>query len=204
MTSERHPAAITAVILAGGRARRMDGADKALLPLAGQPLLAHVIAALRPQVDAILINSNHPAAHYAQFGLPVIADSLPDHPGPLAGLLSALRASASELVLSVPCDTPCLPADLVARMREALQRGDANVCSASDGVQLHAAIMLTHRRVVQALESYLAAGGRKVQDWLHTQKLAMADFSDRADAFYNINTPLELQQLEQRLNHHAC
>lgn len=204
MSHARQPAAITAVILAGGRARRMEGADKALLPLAGRPLLAHVIAALRPQVDAILLNSNRPAAHYAQFGLPVIADSLPDQPGPLAGLLSALQTTNSELVLSVPCDTPCLPADLVARMRAALQRNDADVCSASDGTQLHAAIMLAHRRVTAALENYLASGGRKVQDWLRAQKLAVADFSDRPDAFCNVNTPQELQQLEQRLTHDAC
>jgi len=204
MSHARQPAAITAVILAGGRARRMDGADKALLPLAGRPLLAHVIAALRPQVDTILLNSNRPAAHYAQFGLPVIADSLPDQPGPLAGLLSALQFTASELVLSVPCDTPCLPADLVARMRAALQRSDADVCSVSDGTQLHAAIILAHRRVTPALEHYLAAGRRKVQDWLHAQKLVVADFSDRPEAFCNVNTPQELQQLEQRLPHDAC
>lgn len=199
----QHPS-ITAVILAGGRARRMDGADKALLPLAGQPLLAHVIAALRPQVDTLLLNSNRPAAQYAHFGLPVIADSLPEQPGPLAGLLSALQSSTSELLLSVPCDTPCLPADLVARMRRALEEKDADVCSVSDGMRLHAAFILVRRRVLPALESYLAAGHRKVQDWLHAQNLAVADFSDQPAAFSNVNTPQELQQLEQRLNRNAC
>ncbi|WP_127477569.1 molybdenum cofactor guanylyltransferase MobA [Sulfurivermis fontis] len=196
--------AITAVILAGGRARRMAGADKALLPLAGRPLLAHVIAALRPQVDMILLNSNRAAAAYASFGLPVIADTLPDQPGPLAGLLAALQASTSDLVLCVPCDTPCLPAALVQRMYTALSQAAADVCTVSDGERLHAAIMLAHRRVQPALESYLISGGRKVQDWLHSQKLVVADFSDQSAAFSNINTAQDLQALEQRFSAHEC
>ncbi|GAB4288598.1 MAG: molybdenum cofactor guanylyltransferase [Thiohalomonadaceae bacterium] len=195
---------ITAVILAGGRARRMHGADKALLPLAGRPLLAHVIDALRPQVATILLNSNHPAAEYASFGLPVIADTLPEQPGPLAGLLAALQVSTSELVLCVPCDTPCLPAELVQRMHAALTQAAANVCTVSDGARLHAAIMLAHRRVLPALEGYLVSGGRKVQDWLHGQKLAIADFSDQTTAFSNINTAQDLHALEQRLSAHEC
>lgn len=199
MIAAHPPPPITAVILAGGRARRMDGVDKALLPLSGQPLLAHIIAALRPQVDAIMLNSNRPAEHYARFGLPVIADTLSDQPGPLAGLLTALQSSDTDLLLSVPCDTPSLPGDLVARMRSALEGSDADVCSVSDGKRLHAAIMLVRRRTLPALQAFLAAGGRKVQDWLSTQKLAVADFSDQPDAFSNINTPQELQQLEQRL-----
>lgn len=195
---------ITAVILAGGKARRMDGADKALLTLAGQPLLAHIIAALQPQVTAILLNSNRPAECYAHFSLPVIADAIADQPGPLAGLLSALLARDSELVLAVPCDTPCLPADLVTRMYAALETEHADVCSVSDGAQLHAAFMLARRSVIPALQSYLAAGKRKVQDWLHEQKLAVADFSDRPEAFSNVNTAQDLHRLEQRFTSHEC
>jgi molybdopterin-guanine dinucleotide biosynthesis protein A len=200
-----HPhRSITGVILAGGRSRRMDGTDKALLPLAGQALLTHIIAALRPQVDTLILNSNRPADGYAQFGLPVIADSLPDQPGPLAGLLSALQASTSELVLSVPCDTPDLPADLVARMHAELERTGADVCSVSDGERLHAAIMLVRRSTLPALQNYLAAGQRKVQDWLRAQPHCVADFSDQPAAFSNINTPQELQALEQRFARHEC
>lgn len=195
---------ITAVILAGGHARRMAGTDKALLPLAGQPLLAHVIGALRPQVDTILLNSNRPAATYASFGLPVIADTLPDQPGPLAGLLAALQVSTSALVLCVPCDTPCLPADLVQHMYAALTQAAADVCTVSDGARLHAAIMLAHHCVRPALENYLRSGGRKVQDWLRSQKLAVADFSDQTTAFSNVNTTQDLHALEQRLSAHAC
>lgn len=204
MSADQSLPSITAVILAGGKARRMDGADKALLSLAGKPLLAHIIAVLRPQVDAIVLNSNRPAAQYTQFGLPLIADTLPEQPGPLAGLLSALQACDSELLLSVPCDTPCLPTDLVARLRTTLTNSDADVCTVSDGEHLHAAIMLVRRRVRASLEAYLAAGHRKVQDWLYAQKLAVANFSDRPGAFSNINTSQDLQQLEQRFIHHDC
>lgn len=190
---------ITAVILAGGRAQRMGGQDKALQLLCGRPLLAHVIAALGPQVDALVISSNRPAADYRQFSLPVIADTLAEQPGPLAGLLSALQSSDSELVLSVPCDTPLLPSDLLERMRAALEAVNADVCSVSDGQQLHAAIMLVRRSLLPALTEYLASGQRKVQAWLRSQRLAIADYSDQPERFSNVNTPAELHQLEQRM-----
>lgn len=190
---------VTAVILAGGRAQRMGGQDKALQLLAGRPLMAHVISALRPQVDTILINSNRPAGDYRQFGLPVIPDSLPDHPGPLAGLLSALQVCDSELILAVPCDTPLLPSDLVARMRQALEQDHADVCSISADGHLHAAIILTRHNRQAALREYLASGQRKVQDWLRSQRLAIADYSDGAEHFINVNSSEELQQLEQRM-----
>lgn len=194
-----HNNTVTAVILAGGRAQRMAGKDKALQLLAGRPLLAYVISALRPQVDAIVINSNRPASDYLQFALPVIADTLPDYPGPLAGLLSALQSCASEFVLAVPCDTPLLPGDLVVRMRHALEAEHADVCSVSDGGQLHAAIILARRNCLSSLEQYLAGGQRKVQDWLHSQRLAIADYSEQPGRFTNVNTIEELQQLEQRV-----
>lgn len=190
---------ITAVILAGGRARRLQGADKALLEIGGQPLLAHLIAAIRPQVSRLLINSNRPEKNYAAFGLPVIADSLPDHPGPLAGILAALEHDEGEWLLAVPCDMPFLPPDLVARLLSNLRAQDADVCSPSDGAQLHAAIVLLHRRVQPALRDYLAAGQRKVQDWLHLQRLAIADFSDCPDAFANVNTAQDLTRLQQQV-----
>lgn len=176
----------------------MGGSDKALLPLDGRPLLAHVVAALQPQVDAILINSNRAAAAYAAFGLPVIADAMPDQPGPLAGILTALRSCTSDYVLVVPCDTPHLPADLVARMRAALERDDADACSIDDGTQLHAVVLLLRRTaVLPALERYLAAGHRRVQEWLHDLNHTTADYSTTPGAFVNVNTPDELRALEQ-------
>ncbi|MFA5628011.1 MAG: molybdenum cofactor guanylyltransferase MobA [Thiohalomonadaceae bacterium] len=183
---------ISAVILAGGQSRRMGGADKALSIYNGKPLLAHVIAALRPQVHDIILNSNRPATDYSAFGLPVIADSLPDQPGPLAGLLTALQNNQNKLLLCVPCDMPCLPDDLVARMHECLTTNNADVCSVSDGEQVHAVVLLVRPQVLLSIEDYLASGRRKVQDWLASQKLAIADFSAQATAFRNINTPQDL------------
>ena len=194
---------VTAVILAGGQARRMAGADKALLALAGRPMLAHVIAALQPQVDSILISSNRPAAEYAAFELPVVPDLTPEQRGPLAGLISALENSRDELVLAVPCDTPCLPPDLVTRMCSALLAGEADVCTVRSAGQLHAAIMLVHRRVLPSLHRYLDDGGRKVQQWQQSMALTVVDFDDQPGAFSNINTPEELHNLERRLTDHG-
>ncbi len=190
------PAAdICAVILAGGRGRRMGGRDKALLPLAGWPLIAHVVAALRPQVSAIFINSNRMPADYAALGLPVIADAIPGQPGPLAGVLTALQACPAGYVLVVPCDMPRLPPDLVGRMREALERDDADVCSIDDGTRLHAAVMLLRHRVRPALERYLDSGQRRVQEWLRSVRHTTVDYSAAPDAFVNVNTPEQLQAL---------
>lgn len=199
-----HPDHITAVILAGGRSRRMGGMDKALLSLAGRPLIAHVADILRPQVPAVWINSNRPAVDYAALGLPVIADTLPNQPGPLAGLIAAFQACTTPWVLVVPCDTPCLPTDLVARMCATVARRPAALCSISDGARTHAAVILAHRSMAEPLTTFLADGGRKVQDWLVAQHCILADFSDRPEAFANANTPDELNQLERRLTTHGC
>ena len=207
MTSSVHSAngnKVTAVILAGGRARRMAGADKALLPLAGRPLLAHVIETLRPQVAELIISSNRPAASYAAFGLPVVADSLPGQCGPLAGLLSALDYTNSELLLTVPCDTPFLPCDLVARMLAALESEQADVCTVSSGDRTHAAIMLVRRKIRASLHTYLAAGDRQVLRWQQGERLAVVDYSDQPEAFCNINTPEQLNELEKNLPRHEC
>jgi len=181
-----HPP-ITAIILAGGRARRMGGEDKALQLLQGRPLLAHVIERIAPQVETLLLNSNRPAEHYRDFGLPVVADPLPGQPGPLAGLLAGLAHSETPLLLAVPCDTPRLPADLVARLYAALEAESADVSTPQAGGRLQAAVMLLRRENRATLEAFLAAGGRRVQEWLGQQRLAAAPFSDAA-AFVNINT----------------
>ncbi len=190
------PAAdICAVILAGGRGRRMGGGDKALLPLDGWPLIAHVVAALRPQVGTMLINSNSRPADYAALGLPVIADCIPDQPGPLAGVLTALQACPAGYILVVPCDMPRLPPDLVRRMRDALEQDDADVCSVYDGTRLHAVVMLLRHRVRPSLERYLNSGHRRVQEWLRSVSLTTVDYSAAPDAFVNVNTQEQLRAL---------
>lgn len=188
---------ICAVVLAGGQSRRMGGHDKALLPLAGWPLIAHVIAALRPQVANIIVNSNRHPDSYAPLGLPVIADIVSGQPGPLGGMLTALHACNSEYVLIVPCDTPHLPADLAARMYTALQHDQAEVCTVDDGTRLHPVVVLLHRSVLPSLEHYFRSGQRRVQEWLHSLKHTTVDYSDMPDAFVNVNTPAQLHALEQ-------
>ncbi len=181
----------------------MAGADKALLPLAGQPLLAHVIAALQPQVRSLLISSNRPAVDYAGFHLPVVADQTNEPRGPLAGVLSAFAASAADFILAVPCDTPCLPPDLVARMCAALLEHDADLCTVSSAGQLHPAIMLVRRRAQPSLQRYLDDGGRKVRLWQQGLALSVVDYPADSDVFSNINTPEDLRNLERRLTEHG-
>ena len=198
-TPREQPLAVTAVILAGGRSRRMGGRDKALLPLAGRPLLAHVLAAIRPQVNHVLINTHRDDAAYTGLGFPLIADTLPGQPGPLAGLLSGLINAPDPLVLTVPCDMPLVPADLVARLTAALERAEADVATVHDGTRLHQAVLLARRTLAPQVQTYLEGGQRKVEEWLMAQSYALADFSDQPEAFANANTPKELADLETGL-----
>lgn len=190
---------ITGLIIAGGLARRMGGADKGLQLLAGRPLLAHVIERLSPQLAGgpLLLNANHHAAAYAAFGLPVIRDMNADYAGPLAGLQAGLQACRTPLLVCVPCDAPRLPMNLVDHLLAALQAEQADVAVAlADGRQ-QALFMLCRREVLAGLTDFLAAGERKVGAWLRmpTLKVAEVDFADAA-AFANINTLEELQILE--------
>ena len=188
---------ITAVVLAGGAGRRMGGEDKGLLMLNGRPLIQHVLERLEPQCDSILINCNRNRTAYAEFGHPLIEDKLQGGLGPLAGLLSAMEASQSDYVISVPCDTPRLPQDLVARMLTSLQQNAAEVCTVDDGERLHPVILLVKRSLADNLRHYLESGGRKVHDWFYSTEHCTADFSDRPDAFININTPEQLLSQDQ-------
>ena len=190
---------VTGVILAGGRARRMDGADKGLTSVAGLPLVEHLLATLRGQVRSIMINANRNVARYSAYGVPVFSDALSGYQGPLAGIHRALCLADTEYVLSVPCDTPRLPHDLVQRMLSAVHQQGATVCVAHDGRRLHPVIALMHRSLAADLLGYLDAGNRKVEDWLRRHAPAVADFSDQPEAFVNLNTLEECRMLEERM-----
>jgi molybdopterin-guanine dinucleotide biosynthesis protein A len=191
--------AISAVILAGGRAERMGGQDKGLLDLAGQPLVAHIIRALRPQVGELLINANRNAAAYAAFACPVVSDSVPGYCGPLAGMLAALDYATQPFLLSVPCDSPLLPADLAARLYAALHDVQADLSVAWDGVRLQPVFVLLRRTLRDDLRACLMAGERKIDRWFARHRLARADFSDCPVLFRNLNTPAELAALAAEL-----
>ncbi len=191
---------ITAAILAGGRGERLGGADKGLEDLSGRPLVAHILAALTPQCGTILINANRNQPRYAAFGYPVVADDSNEFLGPLAGMLSVLRAAKTHYVLCVPCDAPLLPADLTARLWHALtdKRAQASVARSSDGLQPVYALL--DRSLAGQLHTYLDSGARKTADWLRTVAAAEVDFSDCPSMFLNMNTAADRAALLQKIS----
>jgi len=191
---------ITGVILAGGKARRMGGHDKGLLPLAGKPLIAHVLERLTPQVDHIAINANRNQTEYGRFGVPVFADHLDDYQGPLAGMAAALEQAETELVMLLPCDSPFIPPDLVARLHQAMDSQGMDIAVAHDGQRMQPVWVLLRHTVLPSLLQTLADGVRKVDRWYDGQRTVVVDLSDYPQAFANANTPEELQALEQALN----
>ncbi|NBS55717.1 MAG: molybdenum cofactor guanylyltransferase [Betaproteobacteria bacterium] len=187
---------ITGIVLAGGQGRRMGGVDKGLQLLNGRPMIAHVIERLAPQVEDIVINANQNREAYAAFGHPVVPDAIEGYAGPLAGLHAGLQAATQALVVTVPCDSPFLPADLVARLASAL--GDNDLAVAKTGAQAHPVFALVRRTLLAHLAAYLAGGGRKIDAWYASLKVVEVAFDDEADAFSNINTREELREHESR------
>ncbi len=183
---------ITGVILAGGRGRRMGGVDKGLQDLQGRPMVQWVLERISPQVDNVLINANRNLARYAAFGCPVLPDTIPDFAGPLAGLHAALAQATTPLILTVPCDSPFLPVDLVPRLHAALMADQAELAVARAGGTVHRAFCLARRELLPKLDAFLAAGERKVGLWHASLNVVEVDFDDEAEAFDNINTPEQL------------
>ena len=189
--------AVTGLVLAGGQGSRMGGVDKGLAPFRGKPMVAHAIERLAPQVDEILVNANRNPEAYARFGHRVIADEIPGFAGPLAGFERGLAHARGQLVATVPCDSPFLPADLVARLRVALEREGAQLAVARTGDQPHPVFCLMRREVHASLAAFLASGQRKIDKWYASLSVVEVAFDDEADAFANINTRDELAGLEK-------
>jgi molybdopterin-guanine dinucleotide biosynthesis protein A len=184
------------VILAGGQGRRMGGVDKGLRVLRGKPMIEWVLQRFMPQVDEVLVNANQNVDVYARFGHPVIADEISGYAGPLAGLQCALSAARHPLVATVPCDSPFLPDDLVARLNAALEARQAQIAVARTGDQPHPVFCLCRRDLLPHLTRFLADGGRKIDAWYATLRVVEVAFDDEADAFSNINTLEELSAFE--------
>ncbi len=191
---------ITAVVLAGGRGQRMSGQDKGLLLLQGVPLLEHVLKKLRCQVRHILINANRNWDAYEQFGCPLISDEIPDFPGPLAGIVSAMRAAETSYVLAVPCDSPFLAPDLTKLLYQKLQEKQQMLSVAHDGQRLQPVFALLDCRLRDSLLRYLNSGGRKIAPWFEERNAVQVDFSHRPEMFRNVNTPAELEALARELD----
>jgi molybdopterin-guanine dinucleotide biosynthesis protein A len=191
-----------AVVLAGGLARRMGGGDKPLRGLGGRPLLAHVLERLIPQVPAVILNANGDSSRFTAWGLPVVADGLPDYPGPLAGILAALDWAAEHRpdlpwVASVPGDSPFIPADLVARLHAVRAEAAVPLACARSGGQAHPPIGLWPVALRTDLRAALLAGERKIDRWTARHGVAHADWpTEPYDPFFNANAPEELAEAE--------
>jgi molybdopterin-guanine dinucleotide biosynthesis protein A len=191
---------ISAIILSGGRATRMNGADKGLVALQQKPLIQHIIKRLTPQVDEILINANREIEQYQAFGYTVLLDEVEDFLGPLAGLSLGLQHAKYDYVLTVPCDSPLLPLDLAKRLMTALLEHDADIAVASSEDNTHPVFSLCKKSVLPSLTAYLEQGERRVSTWQKSQKYIEVDFSDCNEAFTNLNTFEDLTALELKLS----
>jgi molybdenum cofactor guanylyltransferase len=204
---------ITGIVLAGGRGSRMGGIDKGLQLYKGTALAKHAIEQLQPQVGHLLINANRNLAIYQAWGSPVSADVLmdgiTDFAGPLAGFLVGLQHCTTPYLMTVPCDTPRFPSDLVSRLADALSQQDADIAMVSspdeEGILRHQPVFcLMKRELAESLKAFTDAGGRKIGAWAAQHKLARVNFNEANDdpkAFYNANTLEDLHQLSSYEKH---
>ena len=191
---------ITGLILAGGRAQRMGGIDKGLIPFHGNALIESAINRLKNQVGHILINANRNITHYSVYGYPVIRDEAPDFSGPLAGFSAGLKACKTPYLLTAPCDSPLLPLDLGSKLAEELESGNYQLVYAStkefnSKVWKQPVFCLMRSDIADSLDTFLRKGDLKIDRWfngLHTSTVIF----EHAQAFANVNTPEELKQLE--------
>jgi molybdenum cofactor guanylyltransferase len=190
---------VTAVILAGGKGRRMDGNDKGLVELANRPLIEYVIDAIKPQVEKVILNANRNQERYEHYGYPVICDILDGYQGPLAGFLSAMKKATTSHIATLPCDGPLVPGNLVERLINALDNGNADIAVAHDGDRMQQVYSLIPITMTASLNAFLDSGERKIDLWYKQHRIALADFSDSPDAFRNINTAEQRDLLQRDL-----
>ena len=199
---------ITGLILAGGRGTRMGGVDKGLQNFNGIPMALHTMMRLQTQVGHIIINANRNLAAYESFGASVWPDVLDDYAGPLAGFLTGLERCETPYLVTVPCDTPMFPQDLVARLAQALEQNQAEIAmAAAPEIDKHGQITvrtqpvfcLLRMELLESLVAFTQGGGRKIDAWTAQHKTVVVPFDrpgDNRSAFSNANTLAELQQLE--------
>jgi len=190
---------ITGIILAGGQARRMGGQDKGLIQLAQKPMIEYVLDAIKPQVDDIIVNANRNHMVYKEYGFPVVADQIEGYCGPLAGMASCLQAAKTPFVVTVPCDSPFIPDNLVHKLYSMLQDEDAEICTAHANGRLQPVFTLMKSKLLPSMLDFLNNGERKIDKWFEKHHLAIADFSEQPDTFININSIEELTALELKL-----
>jgi len=192
---------ITGLILAGGRAQRMGGIDKGLIPFHGKPLIESTITRMKPQVSTILINANRSITKYSHYGYPVLMDETPDFSGPLAGFSVGLKHCKSPYLLTSPCDSPLLPTDLAEKMAGELEGKNLELVFASskedDGkIWSQPVFCLMRRDLKDSLDTFLSKGDLKIDRWFKELRSGTVVF-ENAQAFANVNTPEELAALEK-------
>lgn len=202
MTTEFTPT--LGLVLAGGLARRMGGGDKALLPIGGETILDRVLARFAPQCAGMILNANGDPARFARFGLPVVADDIPDFAGPLAGILAGLDRAARhapeiEWIASVPGDCPFVPRDLVARLHAARVEAGTMLACAKSGDWRHPVAGLWPVALREDLRHALMKEGlHKIEIWTGRHGVALAEWPDKpVDPFFNVNRPEDLAEAER-------
>ena len=192
---------ITGLILAGGRAQRMGGIDKGLIPFHGKPLIESAISRLKPQVSTILINANRSITKYSHYGYPVLMDETPDFSGPLAGFSIGLKHCKTPYLLTSPCDSPLLPIDLAKDMAIELEENNLELVFASskeaDGkIWAQPVFCLMKSSLQDSLNAFLNNGDLKIDRWFKELRSGTVVF-ENPQAFANVNTPEELAALER-------
>lgn len=190
---------VTAVILAGGKGRRLKGQDKGLVNYKSKPLIEHVLEGITPQVKSVLINANRNIETYQAYGHPVINDELSDFQGPLAGFATAMKVADTPYIVTLPCDGPIVAKDLVSRFIETLKTAlsPETLVVAHDGKRHQPVYALLPVATLDSLQFFLGNGDRKIDLWFKNHPVLYADFSDKPDVFSNINTEEQRQVMEK-------
>ncbi len=178
---------ITAVILAGGQAARMDHRDKGLVVFKGKPLIGHVLDTVQAQVAHVFISANRNLKTYQAFA-EVVTDSLPGFQGPLAGVLSALNKTTTKYLLVVPCDGPFIDVRLIDRLLACMQQSNTDICVATDGKKMHPTFALIDAKLKDNLNDFLTQGHSKMGLWIKNNHAQEVDFSDCKELFVNLNS----------------
>jgi molybdenum cofactor guanylyltransferase len=191
---------ITAVILAGGRAKRMQGQDKGLLIINGEAMVNIILQRIRPQVTNVFINANRHIDEYKKIHPNIISDeNILDFYGPLAGMLSVMKICDTTYLLTLPCDSPFFPENLSLRLLSTLLQESADICVVHDGNRMQPVFALIKTSLRSSLQNYLDNGDRKIDRWYQQHNYVLADISDYRDISLNINTPEELLIFENKL-----
>ena len=191
---------VTALVLAGGQARRMGGGDKGLISVGDRAMVQWVAQAVASQCAEVLISANRNIEQYhALTGLRVIEDTVEGYAGPLAGMATGLAQCETPFLLCVPCDSPLIAPDLVSRLLASLLQENAQLAVAHDGERMQPVFVLLRRELLESMQAFLQSGGRKIDAWYTQHNTALTPFTDRLDMFDNINTPEQRDALQVRL-----